>query len=59
MTKTNDLEAIIQTINNYFLGSYSGNQQQLLLAFHPNASISGILNGDFYEWMLDDLSSAC
>lgn len=49
-----DHQAITAAVQNYFLGTYHGNEEQLLQAFHPNAVISGNIEGKEQSWPLTD-----
>lgn len=43
---------IKETVNLYFIGTYCGNAEQLKQAFHPEAHITGSLDGVIYDWKL-------
>src|SRR5579872_5980959 len=47
-------ELIIQTIELYFRGTYEGNADKLKRAFHPEAHISGKIDGEEFDWPLSD-----
>lgn len=49
-----DTKAITDIVNLYFNGTYQGDADQLTRAFHQDAHITGILNGDYYDWSLLD-----
>ena len=38
----------------YFTGTYHGNVAELNQAFHPDARITGSIQGTILEWSLDD-----
>jgi hypothetical protein len=46
--------AISAVIHLYFNGAYEGNADMLKQAFHPNAHITGILQGKYYEWTREE-----
>jgi len=45
-----DTLRITEIINLYFKGSYYGNIEQLKQAFHPEAHVTGSLNGKICDW---------
>lgn len=49
-----DQKLIKEVIDNYFLGTYHGNEEQLRKAFHPNARITGLFKGEYCDWSLDE-----
>lgn len=49
-----DFQAIIVTIQLYFNGAYEGDAPQLVQAFHPSARITGSIQGNQYDWSLED-----
>lgn len=50
----NDEQAIRETVNLYFTGTYYGNIAHLKQAFHPEARIAGYVNNDLYDWSLTE-----
>ncbi len=48
----NDKQAIIEVVTKYFMGTFHGDKQQLQQAFHPEAIISGNLQGKNTTWSL-------
>lgn len=50
----NDTREITEIVKLYFKGTYQGDAAQLKRAFHPDAHITGILNGEFFDWTLLD-----
>ncbi len=52
--KDNDIEKIIEVITGYFKGTYQGNADLLIKAFHPDARITGIINNTVCDWSLKD-----
>jgi hypothetical protein len=53
-TYTDDHYAIKEIVNLYFKGTYEGNADLIKKAFHPGAHITGILQGQYYDWTLTD-----
>ncbi len=49
-----DFQAIIATIQLYFNGAYEGDALQLTKAFHPQARITGSIQGNGYDWSLTE-----
>lgn len=49
-----DEKNIIETVKLYFTGTYYGDKNQLQQAFHPDAHITGSINGELCDWTLDD-----
>lgn len=51
---SNDIDAreITEIVKLYFNGTYQGDAEQLKRAFHPDAHITGLLNGEFFDWTL-------
>lgn len=49
-----DFKLIHDTISLYFKGTYQGDAAQLEQAFHPEARISGIINGQMHNWSLTE-----
>lgn len=47
-----DFQAVIATIQLYFNGAYEGDKSQLIRAFHPDARITGSIQGHKYDWSL-------
>lgn len=55
MTSTNnDIELIMQVVHGYFNGTYHGDTDQLKKAFHTDARITGVINGEPCDWSLTD-----
>lgn len=50
----NDFEKITEIVTMYFKGTYHGNADLLYKAFHPNAHITGLINGEYFDWSLSD-----
>ena len=58
MTYNNDeIKPIKQAVNLYFKGTYQGDAEQLKRAFHPEARITGIFNGQSCDWSLSEFIS--
>lgn len=53
-TDNNDKENITEIVNQYFNGTYKGDAEQLKRAFHTDAHITGVLNGEYFDWTLLD-----
>ena len=53
-TYTNDQQAINEIVDFYFKGTYEGNADLIRQVFHPAAHITGILQGQYYDWTLTD-----
>ncbi len=51
---TNDKDAITNAVTTYFTGTYHADSEQIRDVFHPEAVITGILNGQFCHWSLND-----
>ena len=49
-----DFEKIIEAVTMYFKGTYYGNSDLLHKSFHPDAGITGIINGEVFDWSLSD-----
>lgn len=49
-----DIQLIRLTIDGYFKGTYQGDAAQLKRAFHPEARITGIINGQLCDWTLTE-----
>src|SRR5688572_6589428 len=49
-----DEVAIKEIIEAYFRGTYHGDETQLRQAFHPEARITGIFNGVYCDWSLNE-----
>ena len=49
-----DIQLIRRTVDGYFKGTYQGDEAQLKRAFHPEARITGIINGQFFDWTLTE-----
>lgn len=49
-----DEKNIIAIVRLYFMGTYHGDKKQLQQAFHPEAHITGSINGEIYDWTLND-----
>ncbi len=50
----NDTNVITEIVKLYFNGTYQGDAEQLKRAFHADAHITGILNGEYFDWTLSD-----
>jgi hypothetical protein len=53
-TTNDDQQEIRKIVNLYFKGTYEGNADVVRQAFHPDAHITGILQGQYYDWTLND-----
>lgn len=49
-----DEQLIRTSVNNYFMGTYHGDKEQLEMAFHPAAHIVGSMDGKIYDWTLNE-----
>lgn len=49
-----DHQSITAVVEGYFQGTYHGNADQLRKTFHPDAHITGSLNGQIIDWTLAD-----
>ena len=45
---------IEETIQNYFWGTYEADGQKIRSAFHEKAIVSGLFDGEYTEWNLDE-----
>lgn len=55
MRSTSKDEALIRdVIKLYFTGTYYGNAAELKQAFHPDARITGSIQGTIHEWTLKE-----
>ncbi len=52
--KDEDMKGIHDTVIEYFTGSFVGDTKKLKGAFHPEASITGNVNGQYLNWSLDE-----
>lgn len=58
MSAGNEMAAIGQTIQDYFLGMHEGDTARLRRAFHPDAHLFGYYHGDYSrisleEWLVE------
>lgn len=49
-----DKKGITEAVHLYFTGTYDGDPQRVKQAFHPEARITGFINGEMVDWKLDD-----
>lgn len=49
-----EISAISEVVQNYFIGTYEGNEALLRQIFHPDASIGGNLNGVLCHWSVNE-----
>ena len=54
MHTIDDVSAIGETVNAFFVGMHTGDTERLRLAFHPAANLFGYYMGDFCQQSLDD-----
>lgn len=48
----NEKNAIKEIVEAYFMGAYQGDAKLINQAFHPDAHITGIFNGQYSDWTL-------
>jgi hypothetical protein len=49
-----DMKLIHETVIEYFIGTFVGDTKKLKGAFHPDARITGNLNGQLQNWSLNE-----
>lgn len=54
MINDKDIAQIKEVIEGYFKGTYHGDANQLKQVFHPEARITGSINGQIVDWSLND-----
>ena len=50
----NEEDQIKKVIEDYFYGTYSGDEKTIRQAFHSDVKILGIIKGNLFNWSLSD-----
>lgn len=52
MNITNDIDRVKEVVNKYFCSTHIADIKTLQRIFHPQAFISGTIDGQYYDWPL-------